>query len=107
MNTSTAAVAGPSANCSGAIQAGVPISLPVRRWSRQRPRDAEIDHLGAEVRQQDVARLEVAVHHPGAVMAVSAAAMPTASPSRSLAESLPLAATARSRSTPSTYSVTR
>ena len=44
---------------------------------------------------------------PAPWMAVRAAAIPTASPSRSVADSRPLAAIARSSRTPSTYSVTR
>ena len=45
--------------------------------------------------------------HAAPWIAVSAAAIPTARPSRSVADRPPLPATARSRRTPSTYSVTR
>ena len=107
---STAAVTGTWANCSGAIHPGDPISRPVAvlaalaSSARAIPKSIT---LGPKYDSSTLLGLRSRWTTPAPWMAVRAAAIPTASPARSVAGSRPLAAIARSSRTPSTYSVTR
>src|SRR5215217_2327179 len=106
---STAAVTGCWLNCSGAIHPGDPISFPVAvlalaSSARAMPKSIT---FGPKYESSTLLGLRSRCTTPAPWIAVRAAAIPTASPCRSVPDSRPLAVMARSSRTPSTYSVTR
>ncbi len=104
--------AGPTApprNCSGAIQPGVPTSIPTwvcaRATSRARAMPKSITR-GPDSDSSTLPGLRSRCTTPAACTAASAAATPSATPCRVDGSSGPLSVTAADSGTPSTYSVT-
>ena len=106
--TSLASVAGLPAATSGARYAGEPVTMPGRRDRSSHGRgDAEVGQLGGAVGgDQDVGRLDVAVHDAGRVRARRVPRPPGASSLRRRRREAAVLVDERRRSVPATCSMT-